>query len=855
MIKSLFKILLILICLISTHNVYASNYQYLHDNWTLHQARFPIIYKATIPGVVHLDLLKNKIIEDPYVGMNERSIQWIDKEDWIYETSFIPDKKIYESKHIIITFNGLDTYADVYLNGKKIIEANNMFRRWTTDVKQYLLAGRNHLKVYFHSPIKIALPQWESLPFNYNASNDQSENGGVFDRKLSVFTRKAGYHYGWDWGPRLVTSGIWRSVFLKGWNDANIKDIHIQQNYVSQSKALLTNNINIEADRDIKNVKIVIKEESSGRILISRNHNLIKGDNTISLDFSIKNPRLWWCNGMGKPELYSLCTTIIKNNRVIAQKRERIGIRSIKVVTTPDANGNMQFYFVLNNKPVFAKGTNYIPMDNFLPRVTRKQYESLLRDAVDANMNMIRVWGGGIYENDEFYDICDEMGLMVWQDFMFACSIYPAYGDWLENVRQEAIDNVCRLRNHPSIVLWCGGNECLDAWYNWGWKNKYKQEYAKRIESEANNLYFEILPSVVNKFAPKTFYWPSSPFSGKNKGSDGKNGDFHYYGVWQRKFPIDTYNHIFSHFFSEYGMQSFPEINTIRKFAPNEKNNNINIHSDVIMWHQRGGNKANELIAWYLKNEYRSPKDFQEFIYMSQLLQGDAMRTAIEAHRRARPYCMGSLLWQHNDCWPVASWSTRDYFGNWKAAHYMVRKAFSNIITSAQTTSDSLKVYVISDLLKEQKGNLNITFYSLDGSKLYQIENLVDIPANNSKIVWKGILSNYIQGVNKNNIIINIGISAGDYVYENNFYLCKQKDLCYLPAKISYIVKPINGGYKIIIKAYNFVRALSLSVEGKSCHFDDNYFDLLPGITKTCTVHTPLSLEDFKSRLRLKSFN
>ncbi len=834
----------------------AAERQFLHDGWRFRQARLSNDYPAEVPGVVHLDLIENGIIEDPFAGLNERAVQWVDKEDWVYETVFTPSADILDKNNISIVFKGLDTYADVYLNDRKIIIADNMFREWSADVRQLLVDGPNRLKVYFHSPVKVDMPKWESLPYHYDASNDQSENGGLLDRKLSVFARKAGYHYGWDWGPRLVTSGIWRDVYLEGWNDAVINDVHIRQRSVTDRRADITDIVEIAADRRIEDAEISVTDEGTGRVLCSKKLALNEGRNRVELDFSIKQPRLWWCNGLGTPELYNLTTKVTHGGEVLSSSTTRVGLRSVSVVTSPDAAGNMQFYFVLNGVPVFAKGTNYIPQDNFLPRVTDEKYKSTLQDAVDANMNMIRVWGGGIYENDIFYDLCDELGLMVWQDFMFACSIYPASGEWLENVREEAAYNVKRLRNHPSLVLWCGGNECIDAWYNWGWKHSHEQnhpEYATIIEEELHRQYFETLPAAVGEFAPETFYWPSSPFSANGRGSDGVNGDRHYWDVWHQKAPIDSYNKDKAHFFSEYGMQSFPEYESILKFAPDTADHSIT--SEVMMSHQRGGDHANELIEWYLLNEYRRPENFEEFLYINQVLQADALRTAIEAHRRDKPHCMGSLLWQHNDCWPVASWSTRDYYGKWKAAHYMVKEAFRNVIASAETSGDTLRVFVVSDLTKALPGKIRIKAVTLSGDEIFNQTVSTKIPANTSTLVLKKTLAELLEGNKPEDVVINLRLECGEHRHEGNHFLCKQKDLNLRKADINCEIAPATGGYRIDLSSDKFVRALCLSLPGADCRFGENYFDLMPGETRTCSVQTALPLEQVKKLLEIKSLN
>lgn len=823
-------------------------------DWKFGQARLAKRYPAKVPGVVHTDLMANGVIDDPYYGLNERNVQWIDKEDWVYEKTFVPTDEMMANDNIEIVFDGLDTYADVFFNDVKIIEADNMFRTWRADVKPYISEGENRVRVLFHSPVKIDMPKWEKLPNQYRASNDQSENGGLLDRKLSIFARKAGYHYGWDWGPRLVTSGIWRGVRLEGWSDACIRNVHVRQHDVTKKSAAVSNVVEIETATDMKDVVLTVTDHDNGKVLAKKKCDLTKGLNKVALDFNIKNPRLWWCYGLGKPEMYTFTTTVSYGDGKTLTQDERVGLRSVRIVTDPDRDGNMQFYFVLNGVPVFAKGTNYIPQDNFLPSVTKERYERTLRDATAANMNMIRIWGGGIYEDDVFYDLCDELGLMVWQDFMFACSMYPATGEWLENVKMEARDNIRRLRNHPSIVIWCGGNECLDAWYNWGWKGKHEEiapDEARRIEEEMNRQYFEALPEMMAAHDPDSFYWPSSPFSGKGKGSDGLNGDRHYYGVWQRKHPISQYNDEKSHFFSEYGVQSFPEYGTILKFAPDTAQHHLD--SDVMMWHQRGGNHANQLIAWYLENEYRNPVDFKEMVYLNQVFQGDAMRTAIESHRRNMPYCMGSLLWQHDDCWPVASWSTRDYYGNWKAAHYMTRRAFENLIVSSEISGDSIHVYAVSDLLKRQAGNLSVVLYSLDGKKLWEKNVKVTVPANTSTVVWSGGLDKILGDADRNNVVFNLNLTTKENSHEGNFFLCKQSELKIPEGDIDYEVSPVEGGYSVALKSDKFVRALYLSLDGADSKFDDNYFDLIPNKPKSCTVRTTLSLDDFKSWLRLKS--
>lgn len=829
----------------------------LNENWKFKQARLTNWYPATVPGVVHTDLMDNGIIEDPFFRLNERGLQWIDKEDWIYETTFLLTPEMMEKQNIELVFKGLDTYTDVYLNEEKILSTDNMFREWQADIKPYLQTGENKLKVYFHSPIKMDIPKWDALPYHYKASNDQSENGGVFDKKVSVFARKAGYHYGWDWGPRLVTSGIWRPVFIEAWEGARIDNLFIRQKEVNKSRAVITGEVEVEADRDCSNAIVSITDDASGRVWGSQEVTLKKGLNQIAVSFTIKNPKLWWSNGLGEPHLYDFRTDLTINRQITDSRTEKIGIRSLKIINQPDKDGKT-FYVELNGHPVFAKGANYIPQDNFLPRVTKEKYEKTILDAANANMNMLRIWGGGIYENDLFYDLCDRYGILVWQDFMFACSLYPAEGELLENIRREAIDNVKRLRNHACIALWCGNNECNDAWFNWGWKRQYTEqnpEYAQRIWKQFTDQYYVTLPEVVKAYAPESFYWPSSPFARYDGGSDDRNGDRHYWDVWHGKQPIEAYNRVRSRFFSEYGFQSFPEFESVKRYAPEPTD--WDIYSEVMMSHQRGGAHANGLIETYLLNEYRKPKDFESFLYMNHVLQGDAIKTAIEAHRRDMPYCMGTLFWQHNDCWPVASWASRDYYGRWKAQHYFARQAFRDLLVSPIVDKEgTLNVFVVSDRLASCSATLEVTVSKLTGEVINSYRKSVKVPANASRNLFSVDLEQALRGTPKEEIFIHAKLTDKEKnTYANNYFPVKQKEVDYPKVTLAKSIRPVEGGFEVTLKSDCFARAVFLATGDANSTFSDNYFDILPDASVTVKVSTHLPQATFEKQLKVVSLN
>lgn len=828
----------------------------LHEGWKFRQARLTNWYPATVPGVVHTDLLQNKIIEDPFFRLNERGLQWIDKEDWVYETCFTLAADMMRKENMELVFEGLDTYADVYLNDECILKADNMFRRWSIPVRQYIREENNILKVYFHSPVKIDVPKWDALPYQYPASNDQSENGGLFNKKISIFARKAGYHYGWDWGPRLVTSGIWRPVYIRAWSDLRINDVFIEQKEVGAGRAVIAGHVELDADKDMDGVLVTITDEATGRVLGEWQADLKRGTNRVTVDFVLHKPKLWWSNGLGEPFLYRFRTDIIAGGELLDSKTERVGIRSLKVVHQPDKDGHT-FYIELNGRPVFAKGANYIPSDNFLPRVTPENYKRTILDAAGVNMNMLRVWGGGIYENDVFYDLCDEHGIMIWQDFMFACSMYPAEGALLDNIHQEAVDNVKRLRNHACIALWCGNNECQDAWLGWGWKceiERQNKEYADKIWAQYRQQYHVTLPGVVREYAPGTFYWPSSPFAFEGEMSGTTDGDRHYWSVWHGKAPISDYDSEKSRFFSEYGFQSFPEFESVKRYAPYPED--WDIRSEVMMSHQRGGDHANGLIETYLLNEYKKPRDFRAFLYMNHVLQGDAIKTAIESHRRQMPYNMGTLFWQHNDCWPVASWASRDYYGRWKAQHYYVRKAYDDILISPVVEGDDLKVYAVSDRLENTSGRLQLQVCQFDGTVVHHWGKSVGISGNDSRVCFSAPLAKLLEGANRGTVYVRVDYTdKSGRVYHNNYCLGKQKDMDYPKVDLQTEVRSIEGGYEVTVSADKFARAVCLSVADNESVYSDNYFDVQPKSSVQVQVRTRLSAEAFNGSLRLTCLN
>ena len=825
------------------------NSRKLHDNWRFRQGRSENWFPATVPGTVHTDLMANELIEDPFFRLNERSVQWVDKEDWMYETTFNATAEEVNAENQEIVFKGLDTYADVYLNHERILVADNMHRTWKCDVKGKLREGENLLEVYFNSPIKVDLPKYDQYDYTFNTGPDQSQNGGIFNKTLSIFARKAGYHYGWDWGPRLVTSGIWRDIDLVTWNGLKLDNVQYIQKDVNASRAEMKTVVRVFSDSDLQNAEVSITAD--GKTVATKKTALKKGMNNVTLDYTVKKPRLWWTNGLGEPYLYDFNTTVKAGKDEVAQS-DAIGIRSLKLITKDDAQGR-SLTFELNGKPVFMKGVDMIPLDNFLPRVSHEKYDKHVLDAKAVNMNMIRVWGGGVYEDDYFYDLCDRNGILVWQDFMFACSTYPADEAFLANIRQEAIDNVERLRNHCSIALWCGNNECQDVYYGWGGRyNYYKEKGVEELTTKQfKDMYFRTLPEVVDEYGGGISYRPSSPYAFEDTPSDGVHGDAHYWGVWHGRDSIGHYNVEKARFFSEYGFQSFPEFESVKIYAPEERDWSIN--SEVMMAHQRAGSYANNLIKEYMDEEFRTPEDFPSFLYVGSILQGDAIKTAVEAHRRDMPHCMGTLVWQHNDCWPVASWAGRDYYGRWKAQQYYSKAAYDDILVSPVVINDTLTVNIVTDRRTPAKGKFTITAMTLDGKPFMTKSFDYTAKPLTSTEVFSSKVADLLDGRNRGDVIFYTTFTTGDRTYDNVGFSTKQKHMNYTAPDYTLDVAKAGDGFDVTIGSDVFARGVFLSLDGIDNFFSDNYFNIMPGNKRTIHVTTPLNEQDFRNQLKLIS--
>ena len=822
----------------------------LTADWQFRQSGNNDWYPAQVPGTVLTDLLSNKLIEDPYFGTNEKDLQWIEKEDWEYKLTFQVDAELLTKDKIFLDFQGLDTYADVFLNDSLILEANNMFRSWKVNVEGKLRKGDNQLRIFFHSPIKKTEPIYDNLGYTIPvSSNDQAE------KKLSVFTRKARYHYGWDWGPRFVTSGIWRPIYLYAWSTATISNLQIEQRSLDEQNASLVAHLDFEVARPfVGEVEVVIDGISVKKTTVDLDHGNQKGN----IYLSIENPELWWPNGLGSQKLYDIEVILNSENLLISSETRKIGLKTIELIQEEDKLGS-SFFFKVNGKPIFMKGANYIPQDNFLNRVDKKRYEHLLQSATDVNMNMIRVWGGGVYEDEIFYDLCDEKGLLVWQDFMFSCAMYPGDSSFLENVKVEAMENVKRLRHHPCLALWCGNNEILMKWKVWRTNSNIEGNQAQLWKNEKDSLkiveayesiFKEILPGAVKSYGNGVPYWESSPAAKGGEFDNWKSGDSHYWGVWRGQDPIESYRQNIGRFMSEYGFQSFPEFNTIRSFTQQQ---DWDIFSEAMQAHQKSS-IGNKTIEYYLSRNFNQPKDFENYLYVSQLLQAEGVKIAMEAHRIAKPYNMGSLVWQLNDCWPVASLSSIDYFGRWKALHYYINRAFADNIVAFEIHEDELKVYMVTDLYEDLRLTLITELVDFGGKTISSVEKKIKVKGNSSEEIWKGSIKELLKKARKDEVYLRAKIfNVENLITENYLLFAKHKDLDLSNPNIKYDF--IEKGEKLFIELNSDKAALGVCFETGDLDllFSDNFFMLHPKETKRIEVKGEFLPEDVKNKLTVKS--
>jgi beta-mannosidase len=812
----------------------------LMSGWEFRKAGQNTWYPAEVPGCIHTDLIRNKLIEDPFFRNNEEKLQWIGKTFWSYRKTFSVEPDVLNYNNIELVFEGLDTYASVFLNETLILRADNMFRQWRVACKKALKVGENRLRVDFSSPINKVLPRVKSLTVQLPAPMDVGE-------KTSPYTRKAAYQYGWNWAPRLVTSGIWRPVTLEAWDQAKFTNLHILQKSVTSSRAHLDAEVELVATVEAE-AKLLVDSPSSKFEAQEQSIKLRSGQNTVTVSIDVFNPSLWWPNGLGQQPLYDLRARLFVHSKLIDQMSTRIGLRSLELQQKPDRWGK-SFQFVINGVAVFAKGGNWIPSDTFPTRATAERYRHLIQSCRDANMNMLRVWGGGIYENDTFYDLCDEMGILIWQDFMFANALYPADETFLDNVRQEAIDVLKRLRNHSSVALWCGNNEIETGWFHWGWKKRLPA----RLWDDYKKIFHELLPGLCHLHDPSRAYWPSSPSSDLEEDPDSqRSGDAHYWDVWNQGLPSEAHRKQFPRFMSEYGFQSFPEIGTIDAFTRMEDRD---LNSPPMTAHQKY-TEGNQLIRKYILQNYPEPKDFDSYLYVSQILQAEVVKEAAEHFRRIMPRSMGSLYWQVDDCWPAISWSSIDYLGRWKALQFYARRFYQDLLVSPALESNTINVDVISDRPEVIQATLKVSLMDFDGNTILENRIPVEAAPLQSCIYMRLPKAELLSGKDSRRVFLNCELFVGgQQVTSNRFFFEPFKRLSLPVPQFRTRIESSRNGFKVTLVSDKFAKDVCLSLDQSEGRFSDNFFDLLPNQAAEIEylADEPIDSSGLSRKLRVRS--
>ena len=726
----------------------------LGGQWRLTQVKGKLSVPAAVPGDTHSALLAAGKIPDPYLGMDELAVQWVGREDWEFAREFEAPESMLLSDSVYLNCDSLDTFAEVYLNGQQVYTTDNMFVRWRFEVKRFLKAGRNEIRIVFRSAELAADALAKKLPYEIPASPYPF---GPVHRNL---VRKVQCHSGWDWGVVLMVAGIYGEIYLAATSVGRIEYVNVLQRH-KHGKVALDVEVEVFSTRGGKSS---LEVEIDGQI-ITESVTLKPGLNEVTAKVNIAKPRLWWPNGFGDQPLYPLTVRVAGD-----EATRRIGLRTLEVINKDDRIGK-SLVFRVNGVDIFCKGANWIPCDGLPGRQTRAKYEDLLDSAVAAHMNMLRVWGGGQYESEEFYDLCDEKGLLIWQDFMFACALYPATPEFLTSVRREATHQVKRLRYRTCLAFWCGNNENLGAlkWY------QVSRDNRDRYLLDYNRLNEGVLADVAGKYDSEHVFWPSSPCGGVGDFSDcwrgDKRGDMHYWFVWHEGRSFDAYFEVTPRFCSEFGYQAFPSVELIKSYCPG---NQLNATSPVMEHHQRHEN-GNSKIAEMFTRYFRLPEGFESFIYLSQVQQGLAIKMAVECWRHLRPTCMGTLYWQLNDNWPVCSWSSIEHGGKWKLLHYFAKRFYSPVIACAfQRTADkTVEVWLTNDKTQSVKGELTLEVWSFAGKVLKRLKLPAKAEAGSAALLKEYKLSDLVA--NPADGFLAMALRVEGETFRNEHFFCEWK--------------------------------------------------------------------------------
>jgi|UniRef100_UPI004026DE93 beta-mannosidase len=796
-----------------------------------------------IPGTVLSGLLAAGKIKDPFYRTNEDATRALFWKDYVFTRTFDVDEELLAQQHIVLVCEGLDTLAEISINGTFLAKTDNMHRTWKFQAKKLLHPGKNEIQIVFRSVLRFI----EDYPYEAHKKINYIPCGSMKGNQL---LRKAHSMFGWDWGPQTIDAGIFRDIYLQGYSHARIEDIRIHQQHAKNVS--VQTSITLSESVPGQKLCVELSEDGADKPLQTK---LCKtnADGVAAVDFVIENPKLWWPNDYGDQPLYIVRTTLLDEDGTSLESiTRRIGLRTLTISQEKDEWGN-EFAFCVNGVKIFTRGGNYIPDDCLYTRITEKKLDYILESCRRAHFNCVRVWGGGYYPSDAFYDLCDEKGLIVWQDLMYACNVYDVTDAFAENCRQETYDNVRRLRHHASLGLWCGNNEIESAWDHWG---DFQKE-TPYLRADYIRLFEEVLPKAVQEADGETFYWHSSPSSGGcfDNPDDANRGDTHYWDVWHGQKPFTDYRKYFFRFCSEFGFQSFPCAKTVNSFTLEDDRN---IFSRVMESHQKN-DAANGKMLYYLSENLRYPKDLTHLLYASQVLQGMAIKYGVDHWRRNRGRCMGTLYWQINDDWPAPSWSSIDYFGRWKALHYMAQKFYAPHAVSMTLEDHRCHVYFSNESFETTEYSLTLSIRDLSGNVLETYETKGNSPAFSA--IETAVVDICSWEDQKDDIFLEAVIHTKDQkVLKDVETLVPYKYLNLKNPVISTEAEETNDAFILHISSDCFAPFVALDFDDADVIFSDNFFHLTDKTVQDIIVKKEDILqghfenaEDFRKRLQILS--
>ena len=792
----------------------------LNGAWQVAKAGTSDWIPATVPGCIHTDLLAAGKIPDPFYRDQEKEVQWVGETDWLFRRTFQVDEATLGHQKVLLRCEGLDTLAAITVNGQPVGQTDNMFRTWEFDVKPLLKAGENQIEILISS----------AVTFTKALEEKRGANKGVTGR---AWLRKQPCQFGWDWAPTLITSGIWKSISLEAIDVARLDDVLILQDHSAKKHVGLT--VQFAA-------LVAEKKPLRARVMVFHDqHTIAKTkvrfvDGKVSCDLAVKNPKLWWPAGMGAQPLYTVRVELLDDDgQLLDSTSRRIGLRTLGIL---EQKGEQPLRFIVNGVEFFAKGANWIPADAFSTRIPPERLRQYVADAVAVNMNMLRFWGGGYYEEDSLYDACDELGICVWTDFKFACASYPSFDEkFVDNVRHEARDNLKRLRHHACIAVLCGNNEVsLLVKADWSVFSMARDGY--------DHLFKEVLGAEARTYAPQTSYVSGSPDC----------GDVHYWEVWWGARTFEAYREL-SGFMSEFGYQSYPEPRTVHSYTSAEDCSST--MSDVMKWHQRCP-LGNDRIKNMTGNYFREGKDFDNTLWISQLVQAYGIKLGAEYWRQHMPQSMGCLFWQYNDCWPVASWASVDYYGRWKALHYAARHFYAPILVSGleDTKTKTVDLFITSDEAAARKGTVEWNVTDLQGNSLDAGKLEIAIPGRLSQRIKTLNLDLLCQQQGENKLMVWLKLFvAGHQVSQNLVTFARPKDIALANPKLTTRVTQTKTGFLVKLTAEKPALWAWLNLGDMEVRYSDNFIHLnaREPVEIAITPAHSVSLPEFEKALTARS--